>query len=336
MKIAEEALHDKDEENVCRASAEYLEMVAIENSANCNLRCQACPTVYAKNYPGKFMSMETFKRICENMPPDIFPKRALVGYGEPFLDPLYFEKLRYLKRSNYRVGSASNFCLFDQDVTNNIIDSGLDHLNISMDANHFNASGMPLKEMLRKVDLLFRLRDTRSSPLVVGLLIMAFKSSYNFICEILQLLKDYPFNCMEIIPLMMIPTQDLYSESMSKREFIYFRERIWEEFSGLPINFDFALREDRLVGDCRADIFKTAYVNYKGEVFPCSMLAMEFPNITFSGELGWMRPLSFGRLDQLGFREIWESKNYRLFRNRFRQSKLPEQCLFCNFWRKLP
>lgn len=233
--------------NICGTSTKYLDMVAIENSANCNLRCEACPTVYAKDYPKKFMSMDTFKRIYANITPDIVPKCGLMGWGEPFLDPHYFEKLRYLKRSNYYVGSTSNFTLFNEKVANNIIDSGLDHLNISMDANHFNASGMTLTEMIGKIKMLFKRRDTNSSSLVVGVVMVAFKSSYNLVCNILQLLKDYPFTYIDIIPLMMIPSKDLYAESMSKKEFIFLKERIIEEFKNLRINFDFALLEDKIL-----------------------------------------------------------------------------------------
>lgn len=321
--------------NICGTSTKYLDMVAIENSANCNLRCEACPTVYAKNYPKKFMSMDTFKRICENITPDIVPKCGLIGWGEPFLDPRYFEKLRYLKTSNYYVGSTSNFSLFNEEVVNNIIDSGLDHLNISMDANHFNASGMTFTEMIKKIDMLFKLCDIRSSSLVVGVVMVAFKSSYNLVCNILQLLKDYPFTYIDIIPLWYLPSKDLYAESMSKKELIFFKERIIEKFKNLRINFDFSLLDDKISANCRANIFKAAYINYKGEVSPCSTLAMEFPNVTFSGKLGWTQPLSFGRLDQLGFEEIWKSENYRFFRNQFRQNKLPQQCMYCNLWRKL-
>lgn len=335
MKIRKDVMSGKNDKNDYGASTKYLEMIAIENSANCNLKCEACPTVYAKNYPKKFMGMETFKRIFENLTSDIVPKCGLIGWGEPFLDPRYFEKLRYLKKINFFVGSTSNFTLFTEEVANNIIDSGLDHLNISMDTNHFNASGMTLNKMIEKINMLFKLRDIRSSSLVVGVVIVAFKSSFNLICNILQMLKNYPFTYIDIIPLLMIPYKDLYAESMSKQEFIFFKEKILDEFKDLSISFDFALLEDKILANCRADIFKTAYINYKGEFCPCSMLAMEFPNLTFSGELEWTQPLSFGRLDQSGFKEIWESENYLFFRNQFRQNKLPEQCICCNHWRKL-
>ncbi len=315
---------------------ESLEVIIIENSANCNLRCEACPTVYAKNYPRNFMSLDTLKSICDNITPDIFPKCGLLGWGEPFYDPGYFEKLRYLKELGYFVGSTSNLSLLDKKMMTNILDSGLDYLNISVDAMHFDASGTPLSKMIKSINMLFNLHSMRRSPLNVGVVIVVFKTSRYLISNIVQALEDYPFVSIDFVPLFMIPSQHLYNELMTRNDFEVLKGRLAKEFRTLPLSFDFTLNEDKIAENCRSNIFKTIYVNYRGYVSPCSMMAMEFPNITFSGELGYTRLLNFGRLDQQRFEDIWESENFVSFRNKFKANKLPQQCMDCNCWRPLP
>lgn len=292
--------------------------------------------MYAKNYPMQAMSMETFYRICAHISPEIFPKCGLIGWGEPFLDPGYFEKLRHLKRKGYIVGSTTSLAGPIGQIALKVIDGGLDHLNISADSMHFNASGIPLPRIVEKIDMLFKIREMRASTLHVGIVIVAFKTAYDTIRETLRAVKDYPFLSIGIVPLMMMPSKHLYCELPTKKEFEFLKVRLKEEFPFLPLSFDFTLREGNLSSPCRSGISRSMYVSYRGDVSPCAITAMEFPSVTFSGDEAWTQPLSFGRLDQSDFTDIWDSENYRCFRSRFKENNVPHECVPCNQWRELP
>ena len=98
----------------------------LENVRVCNLKCEDCPTVYADGYPGGVMSYELFKRVLDNLSPQIFPNCALTGWGEPLLDRGYFEKLELLKKRGYLVGSTTNCTFIEEEVESGGRDDDVD------------------------------------------------------------------------------------------------------------------------------------------------------------------------------------------------------------------
>lgn len=311
---------------------EYPSLIVIENSANCNFRCEACPTVHARFYPKKFMDMEIFDKILNRISLSIFTKCALVGWGEPFLDPTYFQKLAKLKQAGYLVGSTSNLSMLTEKIIRNIMEFGLDQLQISLDVHHLRAANISLNEYLKKMTILFENIVRHSSSLRVGVNIIAFRSHIAAIDCILGIIKDFPLFSIGIAPLIMIPSEFLYQELVSKYEFMQMKNNLLQKYPNMPISFQYL--EDRVSG-CRSDVFQNVYVNYEGYVNPCCMLAMEFPNMTFEGQLGTTRFLDFGCVSENSFENIWNSDDYMAFRQAFADGRLHEYCNCCNSWRIL-
>ncbi len=309
-------------------------IIVIENSANCNLHCEACPTVHAYNYPKKFMSQETFNQIIQNISPHQFPRCALMGWGEPLLDPLYQERLLLLKKRGYIVGSTSNLTLLTEKRARKLIVNGLDHLGVSVDANHIIGAGYSLTDLQKKMEFLFRLIEKNSAQLRVGINIILFKKNLDIVFEIIERLKFFPLTHIGIAPLIMIPTKELYNQLIAKDELLRLKQDIIGRFPNLPISFQYL--EEEIKGNCRSDIFNNVYVDYSGNVCPCCVFALKFPNITFEGQIMDTQIMSFGNLKDSGFEQIWNSRDYKDFRQRFKENKIPEICACCNAWRILP
>lgn len=313
---------------------ESLKTIVIENSANCNLRCPACPTFHARHYPRAFMSMETFNKILDHITPKLFPQCALMGWGEPLLDPTYIDKLEGLKTFGYRVGSTVNLTLLDLEMAERIMDRGLDLLNISFDPNHFRATRFSLEDAVQRIVGLFDLIEKGNSTLQVSITIIVFASALSFVTEVLDRLKYLPVSQYGLAPLIMIPSRNWMKELIRRAEFLRLKGEIEKRYDGLPVSFQYL--DDPPANNCRSDIRQNVYINYEGNVSPCCMLAMAFPNTSFSGEEKETRILEFGRLTDRSFERIWDSEAYFSFRREFEQGRIPNICDCCNAWRRLP
>lgn len=311
-----------------------LDAIILENARSCNLRCRACPTRYAKDYPAGFMTLETLSQILAHVSPEIFPKCGLTGWGETFLDPGYFDKLALLKKAGYYVGCTSNATLLDRERSRRLLDYGLDLLGVSIDLFHLQAGKRDLAEFAGQLQHALQPLAEAAAPPTLGLNIVVARNRREFLFKLLKVTSDLPFQSVSVIPLIMMPTRDLQAELLSRSELEELKARCLEAFPRR--NMTFAYLDPPPVGNCRSDVHRNVYVTYQGRVSPCCVLAMEFPNICFSGDLHQSRRLDFGDLTEQPFVDIWQSAAYRFFRQQFQDGAVPADCHCCNAWRRLP
>lgn len=311
-----------------------LNAIVLENARVCNLRCAACPTTHAVDYPAGFMEMATFRSILEHIDPSIFPQCGLTGWGETFLDPNYFAKLRLLKNRGYYVGCTSNAVLLDRQRVERLVAEGLDLLGLSVDLFHLRASGKTSAEMAKHLRTALQPLDEQATGLTVGLNVVVPRSGREFLFELLERVEELPFRQVSVIPLIMMPTRELHNELMSAAELAELQQRCIARWPLRPIAL--AYLEPSPAGNCRSDVHRNVYVGYNGEVSPCCTLALEFPNFCFSGQARRTAIVSFGNLAEQPFVEIWWSPDYVAFRRRFQSDSVPAACDCCNAWRLLP
>jgi len=311
-----------------------MNIVVLENTRSCNLRCRACPTVYAKNYPAGFMTWETFEQILEHISPSIFPNCALTGWGEPMLDKKFFDRLIRLKKKGFAVGTTSNTLLLSQETLQRLATVGLDQLNISWDFYHLEAAGLDPQKMAQHLRTLLAPYQDQGLPFRLICNVVLSRKWLSYFPKWLEYLRPFPFVQIGVIPLIMIPSLDLFPELITKAELLSLKQQVQENFPELEVKFLYL--DDPPPGNCRSDIFQNVYVTYEGLVAPCCILALEFPNLTFQGQLYQIKPLFFGDLRQSYFEEIWESPSYQVFRESFARGQIPPACQGCNVWRRLP
>lgn len=108
-------------------------MISIEPANICNSRCAMCP--YQKmTRPKETMPMELFKKIVDDCIKEGIKNFNLNFYNEPFLDPLIFERIQYLKSKNLRASLYSNGSVVNEAMAEKILESGLDEINFSFDS----------------------------------------------------------------------------------------------------------------------------------------------------------------------------------------------------------
>jgi radical SAM protein with 4Fe4S-binding SPASM domain len=112
---------------------------AIEVTTFCNAKCTFCPNSKMKrikNTMGQEMVLKIIKRIKEEK---IVPIRFnLTGTGEPLMDKNLFEKIDLLKTNfpEAEVYFPTNLALANEEVVNKILDSKLDSITVSLNADN--------------------------------------------------------------------------------------------------------------------------------------------------------------------------------------------------------
>jgi hypothetical protein len=104
----------------------------LEVTNRCNLLCETCPRTFEELEPPADMSWALFTKIVDQVP-DV-ARVVLHGVGEPMLVKNLPKMIRYLKDRGTYVLFNTNGTLLNPKKFQEIIDTGLDELRVSLDA----------------------------------------------------------------------------------------------------------------------------------------------------------------------------------------------------------
>ena len=104
----------------------------LEVTNRCNLLCTTCPRTYEELEPPADMSFELFMSIVDQVPD--LARAVLHGVGEPMMVRNLPRMIRYLKDRGTYVLFNTNGTLLTAKKGQELIDSGLDELRVSLDA----------------------------------------------------------------------------------------------------------------------------------------------------------------------------------------------------------
>lgn len=104
----------------------------LEVTNRCNLLCETCPRTFEELEPPADMSWELFTRIVDQVPN--VARVVLHGVGEPMLVKALPRMIRYLKDRGTYVLFNTNGTLLQPKKFQQLIDTGLDELRVSLDA----------------------------------------------------------------------------------------------------------------------------------------------------------------------------------------------------------
>jgi len=104
----------------------------LETTNRCNLLCTTCPRTFEALEPPADMSWELFTGIVDQFAR--IGRVVLHGVGEPMMVPALPRMIRYLKDRGTYVLFNTNGTLLTRRKGQELIDSGLDELRISLDA----------------------------------------------------------------------------------------------------------------------------------------------------------------------------------------------------------
>ena len=114
-------------------AALYPSYLNLETIAGCNLRCVMCPIGTGDfKRPVKVMDMSLFKKIVDEASGNV-RYTWLHWFGEPFMDPLIFDRIKYAKSKGLKTQLSSNITRLDEDKAKRVLESGLDEMILSLD-----------------------------------------------------------------------------------------------------------------------------------------------------------------------------------------------------------
>ena len=104
----------------------------LEVTNRCNLLCETCPRTFETLEPPADMSWELFTSIVDQVPE--VARVVLHGVGEPMMVKALPRMIRYLKDRGVYVLFNTNGTLLTPKKHQELIDTGLDELRVSLDA----------------------------------------------------------------------------------------------------------------------------------------------------------------------------------------------------------
>lgn len=113
----------------------------VEVSRLCNFRCAFCPQSNEETFTkfqNNLLSKDSFEKILEQMKefPNRFKKVYMHGTGESLINPELSDMLKMLKKYNVTesIDMTSNAALLEPDLGIRLVEAGLNHLHISVEA----------------------------------------------------------------------------------------------------------------------------------------------------------------------------------------------------------
>ena len=326
-----------------RPSLHTLARIYIEPTSRCNLSCQTCIRNTWTESLGD-MAKGTFDRLAGQL--KAFKRLESVmfgGFGEPTAHPDILAMIGKIKALGVRVEMTTNGTLLDDPMLSGLVRNRLDRLWIS-----FDAADEARFETIRKgarfravVESLRRLRTMggrRRRPISVGLAFVVMKKNIDDLKSMDELARSVGAD--KILVSNVLP----YSADMEK-EMLCQLTLTTDTFTFAPGKIELSLpRIDvspltrdaiyrllqgyenlTLMGNkvyapsqqCRFIQDRTTFVRWDGQVSPCMGLLHPYKTYLYGNERK-VHSYALGDIRRSTLLMIWNSKEYRAFRERLR------------------
>lgn len=148
--------------------------VLLETISVCNSRCLMCPIEkIMDSRKVKYMDEQIFTKVI-NECAEHGSGVTLANFGEPLLDPKIIDRIKYIKRQGLYVSIITNGSLMDFEMSNKLINSGIDLVAVSIDSIDKDVYesirvGLKYDNVVNNITQLIKLRNSmnKSIPQVV-------------------------------------------------------------------------------------------------------------------------------------------------------------------------
>jgi MoaA/NifB/PqqE/SkfB family radical SAM enzyme len=340
-----------------------LDWLQVEISSRCNAACIYCPhTVYQDTWQSRLMPLDMFCQLSGTL-----AKTRLVylqGWGEPFLNPQFFEMLNLAKAAGCQVGTTTNGVLLDEEMCLRLVQEGLNVIAFTLagvdERNDRIRQGTRLEQVLQAIKILNRIKEQSGSTHPdIHIAYMLLRSQMDALEKLPGLLQGLNISQLIISTLDFVGEPALAEETIcpqTKQEYEALCSRLEAVVetgrqSGLNIHYWLASppqqpeKETRSVPEgeldlsflltqpdtCTENIRKAAFVSADGEVSPCVYMNIPVSAATYLAagvELPYRR-ITFGNGQNARFDAIWRGMDYTTFRSDHQKHNLPHFCRAC-------
>ena len=284
----------------------YPYKVTVDPTNFCNLRCPGCHTgiKHPEMIKSNFLSFENYQKIFDKLKKYTL-SIALYNWGEPFLNKDIFRIIKLT--TDNRVGSTmhSNFNVFNAEMAEKLVDSGLTHLYLSIDGasqetySRYRVKG-DFETVISNVNLLIKARIKAKSKLpFITWKFLVFPYNKHEVAQARTMAKQIGVDNFRVYNAN-LHLMDIYDEAS---QYIGNEEKI-----------------KTLTKPC-SSLWSSTYIGPDGTVFPCS--------------LSFRKTESFGNLIEDDFFETWNNDSYKYGRDMFVSGidalKTPLPCVKCKY-----
>jgi MoaA/NifB/PqqE/SkfB family radical SAM enzyme len=270
----------------------------------CNLRCPLCPTGLRElGRPQRLLSFAQFKRYFDPFIPYLF-EVTLHNWGEPLLNPEVFHMIAYAQRHNVGTNLSSNFVAVTSEDLDNLLDSGLEYLVISLDGTteeayeHYRIQGDFHRVMANLREFIHRRNLRRQRGPLVEWQYIVMKQNEHQIPEAEELAKKLGVDILRFIPVG-IPFESRNYQALAAQ---WYPTTLAGRVKSNHPQQQFG--QGTRPGPCYY-LYRTMVINPDGGVSPCCLV--------------YLRERDFATLDQSDFEimAVWNNVHYRSAREFF-------------------
>ncbi len=319
--------------NALNSRSLQFDCLQVEVSSRCHGRCSYCPhTTMLAQWQGRDMDMETFARLQPLMRRSL--RVHLQGWGEPFLNPLFFAMVAQAKNAGCAVSTTTCGLNMDAHRAQEIVASGMDIVAFSLvgsdAASNAQRSGVDFDRVCQAIVSLRAARDTgRGLYPKIHLAYLLLASNIEALAGLPALMQRLGIDSTVVSTLDYLAAPSLARETFSSgdREMIEraaaaLRQAAVEvDHLGLDFHYQFP-RPIALENGCRENINRSLFVSANGDVSPCVF-------VNLPADIADPNRRIFGNIHEKSPVEIWESDEYQIFRDRLGNQDPDIPCQNC-------
>ncbi len=340
-----------------KGNSSYPEAITIFLTHRCNLRCKMCGQWgeggVTKQQPSEDikeeLSLENLKRIVDDL--SIFRPNITLFGGEPLLHPACIDIIKYIKSKNMHCLVVSNGSLLN-NLAEELVKSGLDELNISLDAKsalHDEIRGLPglfewVMEGVKKVNY-FKKESGRKKPLI-NLQCTITKYNYLHLEQMLEVAGEAMANALTFHNLIFID-KELIEKQKEYDQLLGCSSYDWQGFifePGIEVEQLYAKMEEikKRSYNFQVDFYPNFSLKglrqyYKTPSYQPSEYSARCPSPWITAYIftdGEMRPClnfnySYGNILTSRFGQLWNNEKAVKFRRLLKQNQIFPVCVRC-------
>ena len=315
--------------NLVRATADYAAKrdvvrsypysLVLDPCNCCILKCPLCPT--GKGEEGRtkgLMGFDDYKKVVDDVK-DYLYEIYLFNWGEPLLNKEIFRMIRYAHDNRIRTRVSSNLNYFQPGFAEQMIQSGLDCLIISLDGTtqasyEVYRRGGDFSKVVRAVKEIAaeKKRQGRTTPrLIWQFLVM--RHNEKEIPRAHEMAGELGVDELHITPMLTDTSKVIFQTDEEKIE----GSKAWLPEDEKLSRFNYSTKRSvRKNAGCKY-LWSMPAINPNGSVSPCCAV---FPE-----------RCDFGNVFDQGFRKLWNNEKFVAARRavRGKASDVPTVCVTC-------
>jgi len=254
------------------------------------------------------------------------------GGGEPFMHPQILDIMRHVKKKSIHLDMSTNFTLVNEKTAEEIVDIGIDHMNLSLWAGtpetyarlHPNKSRETFIKMAAVIDYIVKLKNQRktTSP-AIGMYNVVSRHNYHEVRKMIEFAFAHRFDDILFTPVDTVPDR---TDSLMLNA----RQRGWLAADIRKLSGNIKELEDKHNHQLefkdyqsflrRLENNNAACDNYDSDIlesFPSCYAGWSFARVLATGDVNSCLKsfkIPIGNIYKNSFKEIWLSEKQHEFR----------------------